>query len=52
VTNFHQPENTLILLIAAFVGADWRRIYQHALDNQYRFLSFGDSSVLFGQPTL
>ncbi len=49
VTNFHQPENTLILLIAAFVGAGWKRIYQHALEHDYRFLSFGDSSVLFGQ---
>jgi S-adenosylmethionine:tRNA ribosyltransferase-isomerase len=49
ITNFHQPENTLILLIAAFVGNDWRRIYQHALDDGYRFLSFGDSSILFGK---
>jgi S-adenosylmethionine:tRNA ribosyltransferase-isomerase len=49
ITNFHQPENTLILLIAAFVGNDWSRIYQHALDDDYRFLSFGDSSILFGK---
>jgi S-adenosylmethionine:tRNA ribosyltransferase-isomerase len=47
VTNFHQPENTLILLIAAFVGQDWKNIYGHALHNDYRFLSYGDSSVLF-----
>ena len=47
ITNFHQPENTLILLIAAFVGDDWRKIYHHALTNNYRFLSYGDSSVLF-----
>jgi S-adenosylmethionine:tRNA ribosyltransferase-isomerase len=47
VTNFHQPENTLILLIAAFVGNDWRKIYDHALNNNYRFLSYGDSSLLF-----
>jgi S-adenosylmethionine:tRNA ribosyltransferase-isomerase len=47
VTNFHQPENTLILLIAAFVGKDWKHIYEHALTNGYRFLSYGDSSVLF-----
>jgi S-adenosylmethionine:tRNA ribosyltransferase-isomerase len=47
VTNFHQPENTLILLIAAFVGDDWKRIYDHALSHDYRFLSYGDSSVLF-----
>ena len=47
ITNFHQPENTLILLIAAFVGDDWRNIYQHALTYNYRFLSYGDSSLLF-----
>jgi S-adenosylmethionine:tRNA ribosyltransferase-isomerase len=47
ITNFHQPENTLILLIAAFVGKDWRNIYNHALNNNYRFLSYGDSSLLF-----
>ncbi|MES2780470.1 MAG: S-adenosylmethionine:tRNA ribosyltransferase-isomerase [Bacteroidota bacterium] len=50
VTNFHQPENTLILLIAAFVGKDWKRIYEHALSNDYRFLSYGDSSVLWRTP--
>ena len=47
ITNFHQPENTLILLIAAFVGKDWRKIYEYALTNNYRFLSYGDSSLLF-----
>lgn len=47
VTNFHQPESTLILLVSAFVGGDWRRIYDYALGNGYRFLSYGDSSVLF-----
>lgn len=47
VTNFHQPENTLILLIAAFVGEDWRTIYHHALEHNYRFLSYGDSSLLW-----
>jgi S-adenosylmethionine:tRNA ribosyltransferase-isomerase len=46
ITNFHQPESTLLLLVSALVGSDWRRIYQHALDNQYRFLSYGDSSLL------
>lgn len=46
ITNFHLPKSTLILLIAAFVGEDWRKIYQHALDNEYRFLSYGDSSLL------
>jgi len=46
VTNFHQPESTLLLLVSAFIGEDWRKVYQHALDNQYRFLSYGDSSLL------
>ena len=46
VTNFHQPESTLILLVSAFVKGDWRTIYDHALDNGYRFLSYGDSSLL------
>ena len=47
VTNFHQPESTLILLISAFVGGDWRTIYDYALANGFRFLSYGDSSLLF-----
>ncbi|AFM03570.1 S-adenosylmethionine:tRNA-ribosyltransferase-isomerase (queuine synthetase) [Bernardetia litoralis DSM 6794] len=47
VTNFHMPETTLILLVAAFIGNDWKKIYQTALDNDYRFLSYGDSSLLF-----
>ena len=47
VTNFHQPQSTLILLISAFVGDNWKQIYSHALDNGYRFLSYGDSSVLY-----
>ena len=54
ITNFHQPQSTLLLLVAAFVGNDlptgqvgWRKIYQHALDNDYRFLSYGDSSLLW-----
>lgn len=47
VTNFHQPQSTLLLLISAFVGGDWRAIYSHALQNGYRFLSYGDSSLLF-----
>jgi S-adenosylmethionine:tRNA ribosyltransferase-isomerase len=46
VTNFHQPGSTLILLIAALIGDDWKRVYQEALDNGYRFLSYGDSSLL------
>ena len=47
VTNFHQPQSTLLLLISAFVGGDWKSIYRHALDGGYRFLSYGDSSLLF-----
>ncbi|MEM9931435.1 MAG: S-adenosylmethionine:tRNA ribosyltransferase-isomerase, partial [Bacteroidota bacterium] len=46
ITNYHMPNSTLILLIAAFIGEDWRRVYQAALDNDYRFLSYGDSSLL------
>ena len=46
VTNFHQPESTLILLVSAFVKGDWRRIYDYALANGFRFLSYGDSSLL------
>lgn len=46
ITNFHQPQSTLILLVAAFVGDDWRKVYDEALNNNYRFLSYGDSSLL------
>ncbi len=46
ITNFHLPKSTLILLIAAFVGENWRKIYQEALNENYRFLSYGDSSFL------
>jgi S-adenosylmethionine:tRNA ribosyltransferase-isomerase len=46
VTNFHQPGSTLILLVAAFVGDHWKTIYEQALSNDYRFLSYGDSSLL------
>lgn len=47
VTNFHQPQSTLLLLISAFVAGDWQTIYNHALSSDYRFLSYGDSSLLF-----
>lgn len=47
VTNFHQPQSTLLLLISAFVKGDWHKIYDFALDNGFRFLSYGDSSLLF-----
>ena len=46
VTNFHQPKSTLLLLVSAFVGEEWRNIYDYALDHGFRFLSYGDSSVL------
>ena len=46
VTNFHQPQSTLLLLVSAFVNGDWRRIYNYALDGGFRFLSYGDSSLL------
>lgn len=46
VTNFHQPGSTLILLVAALIGDDWKRVYDEALENGYRFLSYGDSSLL------
>ncbi|MBT9391624.1 S-adenosylmethionine:tRNA ribosyltransferase-isomerase [Hymenobacter sp. NST-14] len=46
ITNFHQPESTLLLLVAALIGSDWRRVYDHALAHDYRFLSYGDSSLL------
>lgn len=48
ITNFHQPKSTLLLLISAFVGGDcWRDIYRFAMDNEFRFLSYGDSSLLY-----
>lgn len=47
VTNFHQPQSTLLLLVAAFVGEDWRKIYDYALQNDFRFLSYGDGCLLF-----
>ncbi len=46
ITNFHQPKSTLILLIAALIGETWQRVYDHALRHNYRFLSYGDSSLL------
>ena len=46
VTNFHQPQSTLLLLVSAFVGGDWRTIYDYALAHDFRFLSYGDSSLL------
>ncbi len=49
ITNFHQPHSTLLLLIAAVVGDDWHKIYDYALSHDFRFLSYGDSSLLMRQ---
>ena len=49
ITNFHQPQSTLLLLIAALIGDDWRRVYDHALQNNFRFLSYGDGCLLYPQ---
>lgn len=46
ITNFHQPRSTLLLLISAFIGDDWHKVYNHALSSDYRFLSYGDGSLL------
>jgi S-adenosylmethionine:tRNA ribosyltransferase-isomerase len=48
ITNFHQPQSTLLLLVAALIGEDWRKVYNYALENGYRFLSYGDGSLLWG----
>ena len=47
ITNFHQPKSTLLLLVSAFVGEDWHTIYDYALSHDFRFLSYGDSSILY-----
>ncbi len=47
VTNFHQPQSTLLLLVSAFVKGNWRKIYDYALEHDFRFLSYGDSSLLY-----
>jgi len=51
VTNFHQPRSTLLLLVAAAIGNDWKKAYKYALDNSFRFLSYGDSNLLFVNKT-
>ncbi|NML20745.1 S-adenosylmethionine:tRNA ribosyltransferase-isomerase [Pseudoflavitalea sp. G-6-1-2] len=50
VTNFHQPQSTLLLLVAAFAGAEWKKIYKYALEKEFRFLSYGDGCLLFRIP--
>ena len=52
ITNFHQPKSTLLLLVSAFVGEDWKKIYDYALSHDFRFLSYGDSSILFQNNSL
>ena len=52
ITNFHQPKSTLLLLVSAFVGEDWKKIYDYALAHDFRFLSYGDSSILFRNNSL
>lgn len=52
LTNFHQPSSTLLLLVAALIGEDWRKVYNYALDNDYRFLSYGDGSLLWVNKTV
>ena len=47
ITNFHQPESTLLLLVAALIGNEWKKVYQYALENNFRFLSYGDGSLLW-----
>jgi len=49
VTNFHLPSSTLLLLVSAFTGPDWKKIYEYALKNDFRFLSYGDSSIIIPQ---
>jgi S-adenosylmethionine:tRNA ribosyltransferase-isomerase len=50
VTNFHQPDSTLLLLVAALIGDDWRKLYDYALSRDFRFLSYGDGCYLSPRP--
>jgi S-adenosylmethionine:tRNA ribosyltransferase-isomerase len=49
ITNFHQPKSTLLLLISGFIGEDWKKVYEYAMNHDFRFLSYGDSSLLISQ---
>jgi S-adenosylmethionine:tRNA ribosyltransferase-isomerase len=49
ITNFHQPQSTLLLLVAALIGDEWRKVYEYALKNDFRFLSYGDGCLLWGK---
>src|SRR5699024_1521274 len=46
ITNFHLPQSTLLLLVSALIGEDWKKVYQYALEHNFRFLSYGDGSLL------
>ena len=50
ITNFHQPQSTLLLLVAALIGKDWKNVYDYAIENDFRFLSYGDGSLLWKKP--
>lgn len=50
ITNFHMPKSTLLLLVSAFIGEDWHKVYRYALSHDFRFLSYGDSSLLVPKP--
>ena len=50
ITNFHQPQSTLLLIVAAIAGDDWKKIYEYALENKFRFLSYGDGSLIWIKP--
>ena len=47
ITNFHQPDSTLLLLVAALIGDDWKKVYNYAMSHDFRFLSYGDGSLLW-----
>jgi S-adenosylmethionine:tRNA ribosyltransferase-isomerase len=47
ITNFHQPQSTLLLLVAAAIGDNWKKCYQYAMEKDFRFLSYGDANLLF-----
>ena len=49
ITNFHQPQSTLLLLVAALIGKDWKSVYEYAFQNNFRFLSYGDGSLLWSK---
>ena len=51
ITNFHQPRSTLLLLVSAWAGSKWKEIYRYALESNFRFLSYGDASLLTRQKT-